>query len=231
MSKNCNLEPEYPTLSEMKYFNIALKKIDCAVFLGDIPLVFITNPKKVQMGSLQFASGMGMVFFRLGAEKEAKKITNLYAELDNHYLTFTGEFVGHVNENKPPQMNQHAEAIRTEKDYAIPSGIEPHDGIEYALMHKGLKKIALFEYSLPIEFLTNPLKIELDYMDYKHGQGRIYFKPESKFFANELRKELNRNKNPFNEDHIHRVGRFLGYKTSDIEDFIDYCQSLVNFYD
>jgi hypothetical protein len=229
MTKKAYKNPEFPTINEIKYLNIAKKKNDCAVFTDYIPLVFIRNPHKVKLGSIQFASGLGMIYFRLGAEDKARKIGNLFSDLDFHYANFMGAIA-------PPQRKFSAELHESMKsslkctEYFIPSGLKPHDGIEYVLMNKGFKHVAMFEYSLPIEFLTNPLRIEMKYIDFNNGNGRIYYTPGHEFSANELRKEIVRTDNIYDEIHIRRVGSFLGYQRNDIEQYIEYCSESRDFY-
>lgn len=226
MSQTCVIDSEYPTIEEIKYFHLADKKSDCAVYIKDIPLIFIRNPRKINLGHIQFASGLGIIFFRVGAEDKARKIGNLFSELDGNYSDFLNP-----GSNSPERSPEDAPPTKSCTELLIPTGIEPHDGIEYVLMSKGLKHVALFEYSLPIEFLTNPLKMDLHHKDYKKGRGRIYYTPGHEFSANELRKELNSSStNPYDEDRIRRVGRILGYPNPDIEQFIEFCRNVQDFY-
>ncbi len=230
MSQTCVIDSEYPSVEEIKYFYLADKKCDFAVYMNHIPLIFLRNPRKVNLCSVQIASGMGMIFFRAGVEDKARKIGNLFSELDFYYSNFLTSGSRVVNRNSPESSVEDAQDTKSCTELFIPTGIDPHDGIEYVLMSKGLKHVALFEYSLPIEFLTNPLKIDLHHKDYKNGRGRIYYKPGHEFSANELRKELNNSTNPYDEEHIRRVGRLLGYPNPDIEQFIGFCRDLREFY-
>lgn len=229
MTEHSLTDSDFPTIDEVKYYKIALKKCDCAIFTKYIPLIFIRNPKKIKLGTLQFASGMGLIFFRLGAEDKARKLKNLYSEMELDYINFMTAGSGALSEPNDARLKEKVSKSMC-KDLFIPTGIEPHDGCEYVLMHKGLKHLALFEYSLPIEFINNPLKIELNRLDYKNGQGVIYYLHGYEFSAKELRKELNRTTNHYDEDHIRRVGRFLGYHISDIEQFVEYCRDRRKFY-
>lgn len=230
MTQKIVTEPEFPGVDEIKYLNIAMKKSDCAVFTHYVPFIFVNNPKKINLRSLQVASGMGMIYFRTGAEDKARKIGNLFTWLDFHYTNFLEAGLVKKNEPAAHRSSNVKPSGSTCTELFIPTGIEPHDGIEYILMQKGLKHVALFEHSLPIEFLTNPLQIDMDYIEFKNGSGRIYYTAGHEVSARELKKEMGKSEDFFKPDHIRRVGRILGYQHTDIELFIEYCNEHFKFY-
>lgn len=231
MSMKPPAQPEFPGVDEMKYLNIVAKKQFCAVFTGAIPLIFLRNPKGINLRSLQVGAGCGMVFFRAGAEDEARKLSNLFADFDCYYSRFVASSNTDMKSLKSGQKRPCSPyPYQACTVYTIPTGIEPHDGIEYALMQKALKNVALFDHFIPIEFVINPLRLEMKYLEYKEGSGRIYFRPGHEVSANELKKLLTQPANPLDEKLNRRIGQLLGYQHADIEQFLSYMRDLSDFY-
>lgn len=220
----------FPTIDEIKYNRMANKKLDCVVYARSIPVIFLRNPKRLNLRSFQTAAGSAMIFFLAGSEEKALKISNLFADFDCYYSSFLAAGLSVLNGDSPKLKRYNISSTRSCTGYRIPTGIEPHEGIEYALMQKGLKCVAMFEYCIPIEFITNPLQLDIKYLDFNNGQGRIYYKSGHEISAKELSNELSKSISPFDEDHIRRVGRLLGYQNADIEQYIEYCRDLHNFY-
>lgn len=231
MSIKTPAQREFPSIDEIKYFNIVAKKQFCAVFTGAIPLIFLRNPKRINLRSLQVGAGCGMVFFRAGAEDEAKKISNIFADFDCYYSRFLASGETDMRSVKSGLRRSctfsPSQACTV---YTIPTGIEPHDGIEYALMQKALKNVALFESHVPIEFVVNPLRLELKYLEYREGSGRIYFRQGHEVSAIELKKLLTQPANPFDEKLNRRIGQLLGYQHADIEQFLNYLRDRNDYF-
>ncbi|MFJ5159690.1 hypothetical protein ACIP6T_11005 [Pantoea sp. NPDC088449] len=220
----------FPSIDEMRYVHIAEKKQDFAVYTGMIPVVFLNNPRKINLHSLQISSGYGMVFFRSGAEQKVKSICNIFSGFDCYYSTHFSQKLGQTDDWPLAEGDSIKPAAKSCNQYILPTGLEPHEGIEYPLMHKALKHVAIFEYFIPVEFITNPLCLDLKFIEYKGGSGRIYYRPGHDITAKELKKEVSNNINPYDEEHVRRIGRLLGYQPSDIAHLIDYIRDREKFY-
>lgn len=230
MNDRIIVSSEFPTIQEIKYMSLVEKKIDCVVYTGVIPVIFLINPKRINLRTMQIAAGYGMIFFRAGAEEKAKKISNIFAEFDCYYSNFLAAGLSSLNEKSSRQRVCNTRTLQKCTGYYIPTGIDPHEGIEYALMQKKLKNVALFEDVIPIEFIINPLGLEIKHLDYKEGLGRIYYLPGFEMSAVELKKELSKTTDTFDEHHIRLVGRLLGYQHTDIEQFLALLRERDDFY-
>lgn len=230
MNNHVTGNSDFPTLEEIKYASLAERKINCVVYTGAIPLIFLVNPKGIDLRAIQIASGYGMIFFRPGAEEEAQKISNIFDDFDRNYAHFLAAGWRGVEEKSSREKAGDTNSPKKCAGYSVPTGIDPHEGIEYALMQKKLKSVAHFEYFVPVEFITNPLGLEMKHVDYKEGMGRIYYLPGFEISATELKYELSKDADPFNEHRIRLVGRLLGYQHTDIEQFLAFVRARENFY-
>lgn len=82
MSDQAMSHSGFPTIDEIKYISMANKKLDCVVYARSIPVIFLINPKRLNLRSVQTAAGSAMIFFRAGAEEKSLKISNLFADFD-----------------------------------------------------------------------------------------------------------------------------------------------------
>lgn len=221
---------DFPSIEELKYTNLAERKINCVVYTGAIPLIFLVNPKGIALRAIPIASGYGMIFFRPDAGEEAQKISNIFDDFDRNYAKFLAAGWHGVDEKSSSENAGDTISPKKCAGYSVPTGIDPHEGIEYALMQKRLKSVAHFEYFVPVEFITNPLGLEMKYVDYKAGLGRIYYLPGFEISATELKNELSKDADPFSEHRIRLVGRLLGYQHTDIDQFLAFVRARENFY-
>ncbi|MGJ0194560.1 hypothetical protein ACR6A7_19770 [Pantoea sp. RRHST58] len=230
MNNHAISSSDFPTIDEIKYVSLVERKISCVVYTGMIPLIFLVNPKRIDLRAIPIASGYGMIFFRPGAEGEVQKISNIFDDFDRNYANFQAAGWHGVDEKSSSDKSNDTSTLQKCAGFSVPTGIDPHEGIEYALMQKKLKNVALFEHFIPVEFITDPLGLEMKYIDYKEGMGRIYYLPGFEISALELKKELSKAIAPYDEHHIRLVGRLLGYQHTDIEQFLALLRKRDDFY-
>ena len=222
MNKN-DIGPPFRSIDEARYMSLAEKKCDCAVFTSHIPDIFVRNPKRIHLRSVDIASTSGIIFYRPEAEEKARKISNIFSDFDYKFSGLLSSRLKAAGKQLPGLSASDKTSLQACSVMALPGGICPHDGIEYALMQKKLKHIAWFEGLIPVEFITNPLKVDFDYLDLKQNAGRIYYLPGFEITARELRKILIKRCKGFDENSVRLIGRLLGYQPADIETFIYYC--------
>ncbi len=130
-------------------------------------------------------------------------------------------------------------------DIYIPQAVNPHQGLEWQLMQKGEKHIALFALhheTLPDEFAKNETfpSLTLECIAHQQKQRRrgakqlifkIFFNPAKQQDAQKLYQLLESCYQPDSKitpDIERKIGQLLGYKTEDIDAYLQWVQQFQN---
>lgn len=205
--------------TSVNYFYQRMSRNDCQFiyFPYDIPLEFIKNPSEIRMQMISLSGLRGGIFYKPGALHEAYQLYLALCLLNKEGAKRSGL-------SPSPELHsddEHSTLLGAFKG-KIPDqgGVDPHEGIEYLLMYTGQKSLACFYGAVPCEFHLNPLLIKMHQIETPCGDGIIYYVSGKEEKAAMLVEELNQLTSELDFVGHRRIGKLLGYKKADIDEYI-----------
>ncbi|WP_182057133.1 hypothetical protein [Pantoea sp. ME81] len=188
-------------------------------FPGNLPVTFIKNPLNLKMQLITLEGCGGGIFYKPEALHDAYQL----------YLAITllveaqRRCRGLGSALPKPSDSQEVSVLEAFKG-KIPNqgGLDPHAGLEYLLMYTKQKKVAYFLHSIPSEFYSNPLGLSLRQRDTPCGLGVIYYVEGKEKEAENLFFEIKSSKSALDFDANTRIGKILGYKSDDIDEYNEF---------
>ena len=207
---------------DYQYRRMMKNKYCFVYFPGDIPLTFIKNPLRIRMHFIPSTGRRGGIFYRPDVLHEAYQLYLALCLIDTMDIN-RGASKNHLI----PDVNRWDELISRAFKGRVPNqgGLDPHDGIEYILMHTGQKHISWFTGAIPSEFHLNPLCIKMSHIYTPCGLGLIYYIEGQEEKARLLFEELKCIQSENNPERTKRIGKLLGYAIEDIDEFVDFMKN------
>lgn len=208
-----------PKLTDSNYERMSQHKLPAVYYPNRVPLDFIKDEDNIGLRFISVNNKKGIIFYRPEAFFEAYQIflsVDYHKEKRSSVLEEKGEPEDLLVETKPLPN------LIPIKELVTPHGINPHDGLEYALMHSGQKKVAYFYCEVPCEFILNPFCLTLHHFATHDDCGMIYYMAGAEEKAEKLFNLLSNIKCEQDTESHRLIGRLLGYRPSDIEVFLKF---------